>query len=90
MRLRALTGLEREKLEAEFAQLQKDIEELNNKLLDIAGSGDGRKIADISKQIHDKQTKVDSHFEEMQTLSDDYDRIKASFDDELNRIDQGL
>ncbi len=79
-----------ENLESAIEALEKDIGELNEILLDIAASGDGRKIADISKQLHDRQTKIDAHFDDLQVLSDEYDRVKAGFDEELNRMDSGL
>ena len=76
-----------EGLESDIEALEKEIETLTQSLLEISGSGDGRKIADISKKIHEKQSAVDGHFDKLQVLSDEYDKAKAVFDDELNRMD---
>ncbi len=91
-RSKELKPLERkiENIESSIETLEKELEDLNRLLLDISGSGDGRKIAELSKTIHDKQTAIDDHFDRLQVLSDEYDKVKASFDDELDRIDQGL
>jgi len=79
-----------EKVESTIEALEKDIESLNATLLDISASGDGRKIADVSRKLHEKQTRVDVLFDELQVLADEQDRIRATYDDELNRIDSGL
>jgi ATP-binding cassette subfamily F protein 3 len=72
--------------ETAIETLEVEINELNQILLEISGSGDGRKIADVSKKIHDKQVAVDKHFDQLQILSDEYDRIKAGYEEELNNL----
>ncbi|MBU1170001.1 MAG: ABC-F family ATP-binding cassette domain-containing protein [Proteobacteria bacterium] len=68
-------------------KLENEIAELNRNLLDVSGLGDGKKIAELSKQLHEKQTAVDDYFDKLQNLADSYDSIKAKYDLELETIE---
>lgn len=74
-------------LESAIESLEHEIADLNQQLLDLSASGDGKKIARLSKELHDKTSKVDANFDQLQELSDRFDEIKNRYDRELEGID---
>lgn len=76
-----------ESLESAIETLEVEIADLNQKLLEVSGMGDGKKIAELAKKLHEKQSAVDDHFDKLQTLSDSFDSIKARYDQEMEGIE---
>lgn len=74
-------------LENTIEAMEAEIDELNQELLEVSGTGDGKKIAHLSKTLHDKTAAVDDGFDKLQELSDRYDQIKAMYDRELEEIE---
>lgn len=74
-------------LERMIEAMEQDIADLNQQLLELSVSGDGKKIALLSKELHEKSSAVDHHFDKLQELSDQYDEIKNRYDRELEEID---
>jgi ATP-binding cassette subfamily F protein 3 len=74
-------------VERTIETLEAEIADLNNKLLDVSSSGDGKKIAELAKGLHDLQQSVDDHFDRLQILSDRFDEIRMRYDQELAALD---
>jgi ATP-binding cassette subfamily F protein 3 len=80
-------------LEKKMAATEKGIEvqeeklqELNQAMLAASQTGDGEKIAALSKEIHACQTKVDGHFETLEKLMSDLEEKAATFDRQIEAL----
>ncbi|GAB6095543.1 ABC-F family ATP-binding cassette domain-containing protein [Desulfatiferula olefinivorans] len=74
-------------VEQEIERLEKEIADVNVRLLEVSGAGDGKKIAELAKCLHDRQKAVDDLFDRLQDLSDRGDDIRARYDQELAALD---
>lgn len=76
-----------DKLEANIEACEEIIGQLNNEMVEAAESGDGNRISELSKKIHEQQQAVDAFFEELEVRSDSYDEKSAAFEDELEKLE---
>lgn len=56
-------------------------------MINASLSGDGRKIAEISQQIHKGQGKIESLFAEMEQLYHDKEQAESYFNKKLQEIE---
>lgn len=66
---------------------EKKIARINEALLDVTQSGDGAAITALSKELHQHNSAIDQGFELLEALSDELDRLDASFNAELEALD---
>ncbi len=76
-----------DKLETGIEVCEKNIEKLNNEMIEASEVGDGNKISEISKKIHEQQQAVDDFFDELEVKSDVYDEKNSIFEDELEQLE---
>ncbi len=81
-------------LEAEIEALESRIESseeqyktLQTDLQAAVDTGDGVKIGEISKLIHDCQQKIDDAFERLEEVTAEADRRRTQFDEKLEQIE---
>jgi len=80
-RSKILTPLKKkmQKLEYEIEASEKILENLNNDIIEATRKKDGRKISLLSQSIHGCRLKVDSLYDELEKVSDDFDDLKNKF-----------
>ncbi|QTA80965.1 putative ABC transporter, ATP-binding protein [Desulfonema limicola] len=66
---------------------EKEIEKLNLEMMEASQSQDGKKIADISRSIHNCQTAIDKLFDELEILTLQHDEKNAEFEIKLENLE---
>ncbi len=80
-------------LRKEMKEVEKNIEKreaelsrYNRKMIDASTTGNGKKIAMLSKEIHHLQMEIDRFFTRLEEVTDAYESQEAEFDAELDRV----
>ena len=66
---------------------ENELARLNGEMVAAAETGDGARIAALSREIHQVQGRIDTLFEQLEPLSDEHDRQQADFDRQLAALD---
>lgn len=74
--------------EKQIEHREQELEKLNAAMQDASGSGNGEKIAQISRSLHRCQEQVDSLYDQLETLMETYEQNAAVFEKELDDIDR--
>jgi len=75
------------KIEEDIDIQEKNIDILNEAMINASQSSDGRKIAEISQEIHKGQANIDSLFAEMEQLYHDQEQAESYFNKKLQEIE---
>ncbi|MCF8111377.1 MAG: ATP-binding cassette domain-containing protein [Desulfobacteraceae bacterium] len=75
------------KTEDAIVAWEKQMEELNRKMQEASGSGNGRKIAELSRAIHECRENIDKEFARLEELSETADSMRAGFEARLKAIE---
>jgi len=70
-------------VEKEIEHGEAEIEHMNNDLVSASQSGEGVKIAELSRQIHDRQTAVDGLYDELESLTVQLEKNRDEFERRL-------
>jgi len=77
----------------EIREVEKNIEKreaelgrYNRKMIDASKTGNGKKIATLSKEIHHLQMEIDRLFTRLEEVTVVFETQEAEFDSELNRF----
>ncbi len=80
-------------METRLAAIEKDIEDhearitnASEAMVSATQENDGPRIVELSQQIHHAQERIDTLFEELETLTAAYDTEKKQFDRKLEKI----
>ena len=60
---------------------------LNREMVAAAEKGDGSRISNLSRDIHLVQGRIDTLFQQLETVSDDHDRQRTVFDKQLTDLE---
>ncbi len=71
--------------ENEIDILEKKLHELNARMIEASKARDGKSIAELSKEIHGCQSRIEELFEKLTQLSEEYDRQKKNFEELLSK-----
>ncbi len=84
-------------LEKQIAQLENEIDAhetelaiLNNDMVSASQSQDGRRIKDISLAIRSCELKIEQRFEQLETLSETYEKKRSEYDQKLEQLEGGV
>jgi ATP-binding cassette subfamily F protein 3 len=77
-------------LENDIDKWDKELSELNKEMQTATEARDGQKIAEVSQAIHNHQTVIDTLFEELESITNAYDKKKAIFEKKLRQLDSDL
>ncbi|MFW6052298.1 MAG: ABC-F family ATP-binding cassette domain-containing protein [Desulfosalsimonas sp.] len=77
------------KIEDTIVAWEEEMEELNRKMQEVSGSGDGREIAELSRAIHECREKIDEEFARLEELSEQADSMRAGFEALLKVLEPG-
>jgi ATP-binding cassette subfamily F protein 3 len=83
-------------LEDRIAAVEKEIEacekkegQMNNDIIEASGSGASDRIGKISIELHAARKRIDSLYDELDTLTRDLDSKNAAFEQELSSLGAG-
>ncbi len=76
-----------ERLEQKIVRLEQDIEDLNQEMIKLANGGSQARLADAGKEAKKKQSTVDKTFSELETLTDQIDRMNQEFESRLAELE---
>ena len=74
-------------LEDKIDLKEKLLSEMNERMQEITLKGDGKKIAELSRMIHDCQTQIDIFFDQLEQLTISYEEKSAAFDKQLKEME---
>ncbi len=84
-------------LEKQIAQLENEIDAhetelaiLNNDMVSASQSQDGCRIKDISLAIRSCELKIEQRFEQLETLSETYEKKRSEYDQKLEQLEGGV
>lgn len=85
-RTKVIGPIEREigEIEETIIRLEKQIEDENERLLDVSVKGDGDGIKKLSRSIHEAKEKIDLLFNKLGALADELDVKSREFEERLN------
>ncbi len=85
---RALSSLKKriEALESEITQLEREIDQDNQRLLEASMKGKALEIKKYSQTVRDNKARVDSLFNELQTVTNEHDEKEKEFDQQLAEL----
>jgi ATP-binding cassette subfamily F protein 3 len=75
------------KVEEDIDLLEKNVQMLNEAMINASKSNDGRKIAEISQEIHKGQGNIECLFAEMEQLYHDKEQAESYFNKKLKEIE---
>jgi len=75
-----------EKLENSIMELEEKLEVYHEELIEVSSSGDTPRLMELSKIVADAEAKVESMFEEFETVSCELDEINQSYDAKIDRL----
>ncbi len=70
-------------VEDTIVYLEEKMEKTNQTLLQVSQNGEGEKIQQCLKSLHESRTRIDTLFEELETLTETYDEKRSGFDKKL-------
>ncbi len=71
------------KVEEEIEYNEKEIEQINKNLILVSSAGNGVKIAELSRQLHERQIALDVLFDELELLTTAFEKNQAQFQKQL-------
>ena len=74
------------RIEKEIELRDQQLSQLHQAMQRASQQQDGNRIGEISRDIHTCQSAIDNLFEELERLSEDYDRQKNEFEHQLAAI----
>ena len=82
---RALNPLKKKirRAENDIERQEQTLADLNQAMMDASGTGDGERIADISKKIHACNDAIERRFAELEVLHENKDKLEATYDELL-------
>jgi ATP-binding cassette subfamily F protein 3 len=75
------------KLENEIEAFEKQLEELHTTMLEASRKQDGLRIVDLSQSIHNCQSAIDRHFDELEMLVSDLETQRNVFAKKLQQLE---
>ncbi len=75
------------KVENHIENLEKDLDRLNKDMQDASQAGDGIKISELSKSIHDSQTTINDLFDNLEQLTNNLEKQEALFEKEIAQLE---
>ncbi|WP_300668094.1 ABC-F family ATP-binding cassette domain-containing protein [Desulfoluna sp.] len=75
-----------EAIEESIDASEKEIDRINDALLEATQAGDVAVITALSKDLYHHNTSIDEGFEALETLTEELDRLEASFNAELEEL----
>ena len=73
-------------LEESIETAEKNLQQANNKMIEASSSGNSSEISELGKEIHEIQQNIDTSFEELVLLTDQYDSLSKEFDEKLEEL----
>ncbi|MFP4667220.1 MAG: ABC-F family ATP-binding cassette domain-containing protein [Desulfobacterales bacterium] len=77
------------KTEDAIVRGEEEMEELNRKIQNASGSGDGREIAELSRALHKCRENIDEEFDRLEELTEEAESMRAGFDARLKELESG-
>ena len=75
-------------VEKKIERLEKEMTGYNQEMIDASTTGNGKKIASLSREIHHLQAEMDRLFDNLEDLTVTHETREAEFETELNRLYQ--
>ncbi len=88
-RSRVIGGLQRRitEVEDEIMQLERDITRDTEELLKASGKGDWQRSGALSKSIHEARERIETLFNDLETLTEAHEREARHFDERLRQTE---
>lgn len=88
-RSRFLKPLEEQirKTENDIDAFEKEIDILNQSMVEASQDGNGKKIGEISRAIHSYQTAIEESFDQLETLTEKLENQSAKFQKQLQELE---
>ncbi len=75
------------RLEEEIVRAENRLAQLHEQMQAASNNGDGSKIVALSRDIHSCQSRIDSAFEELESVTTEAEQKRARFDAQLARLE---
>ncbi len=75
------------KVEQHIEKLEKDLDRFNDQMQNASQAGDGIKISELSKSIHDSQTTINILFDNLEKLTNDLEKQEALFEKRIKQLE---
>jgi ATP-binding cassette subfamily F protein 3 len=73
-------------LEAAIFAKEEKVEELNNLLIEVSSSGDGKKISEVSQNMATLNKVLELEYAELSDITDEYLEINSQFEEKLSNL----
>jgi ATP-binding cassette subfamily F protein 3 len=73
-------------IEKTIVELEQKVESLNRSLLEASSKADGGNIMQMSKEMHEAQQGIEALFNELATLTEEFERRSREFEERLNEV----
>jgi ATP-binding cassette subfamily F protein 3 len=73
-------------IEKTIVELEQKVESLNRSLLEASSKADGGNIMQMSKEMHEAQQGIEALFNELATLTEEFERRNREFEERLNEV----
>lgn len=74
------------KIEKDIAHKERALEERNNEFLSASQSGDGKRISEISKEVHALKTDIDKDYDLLEAATKESERLKSQFEKRADEL----
>ncbi len=78
------------KVEYDIEKNETTLDSLNNRMIELSSSGDGKKISELSKKIHETGNTINRLYTELEELTDLQENLNSKFNDELRLLEDNL
>ncbi|MDY6935343.1 MAG: ABC-F family ATP-binding cassette domain-containing protein [Spirochaetota bacterium] len=76
-----------DQIEAEIEAKEEELEENNRFMIEASASQDGERISELSQSIHNCKSVIDSLFDELEELTNNFNEQSALFEKRLNHLE---
>ncbi|HEY6010319.1 MAG TPA: hypothetical protein VIX18_02525, partial [Nitrospirota bacterium] len=70
-------------IEEEITRLEYDVEQDNQRLLEVSVKGKALEIKRLSQSVRDNKARIDARFAELQTVTNEHDAKEREFERQL-------
>jgi len=78
------------RLENDIETRETELDHLNESMQQASQNQDGPRIVELSQAIHSCRSAIDQLFDELETITDEFDRQNTVFDDQLKQLESEL
>ncbi len=75
-------------VEQDIEAHEEKLEDLNQRMIELSSSGDGGKISELSRAIHETRSRIDRLYGELEELTDREEDLNRKFSGELSSLEE--